>query len=95
MLLLQALQALLELILERVAHRGQDDILVRIEGLAGGAGPASAATDQADAERVGILLGKECPGKIAGAASALPTRAEALRNSRREVRLLDGVFMIQ
>jgi hypothetical protein len=41
-------------------------------------------------------LAKRFPGKIAGAASMLPTKAEALRNSRREVRLLlDGVFMIQ
>ena len=63
MLLLQALQALLQLILERVAHRGQDDVLVGIERLAGGAGAAPAATDQADAERVGILLGKELSGQ--------------------------------
>ena len=95
MILLQALQALLQLILKRIAHRGQDDILVGIESLAGGAGTAPAATDQADAQGVGVFFGKEFPGKIAGAASALPTRAEALRNSRRDVRLLDGVFMIQ
>src|ERR1035441_972451 len=40
-------------------------------------------------------LAKRFPGRIAGAASTLPTRAEALRNSRREVRLLDVVFMIK
>src|ERR1039457_6269260 len=38
---------------------------------------------------------KSCPGISAGAASALPTRAEVLRKSRREVRLFDGVFMIK
>src|ERR1035438_1254400 len=38
---------------------------------------------------------KSCPGISVGAASALPTRAEVFRKSRREVRLFDGVFMIK
>src|ERR1019366_2113347 len=46
--------------------------------------------------RVSVFsLAKSDPGKIAGAASTLPTSADALRNSRREVRLLQGVFIIQ
>src|ERR1035441_9948709 len=40
-------------------------------------------------------LGKSGPDKIAGAASTLPTSADALKNSRREVRLLQGVFIIR
>ena len=84
-LLLQALEALLQLILEGVAHGREDDVLVGLERLAGRAGAAPAAADEADPERVVVLPGKEFPGKMAGAARALPTRAEVLRKSRRVV----------
>ena len=56
--LLQALQALLQLVLERVAHRGEDDVRVGIERLAGGAGAAPAAADQPDAEGAGVFPGR-------------------------------------
>src|ERR1019366_6787376 len=46
--------------------------------------------------RVSVFsLAKRFLGRIVGAASTLPTRAEVFRNSRREVRLFDGVFMMQ
>src|ERR1019366_6236299 len=62
-ILLQALQTPLELILERIAHCREDDVLVGGEGLAGGAGAAPPATDQADTQGVGVFLGKEWSGQ--------------------------------
>src|ERR1035437_2945796 len=54
-ILLQALQTLLELILERVAHGREDDVLVGSEGLAGGAGGTAPATQQARGPRTGVF----------------------------------------
>src|ERR1035441_5786817 len=62
-ILLQALQTPLELILERVAYGREDDVLVGGEGLAGGAGATAPATDQADAQSIGVFLGKEWSGQ--------------------------------
>ena len=60
---MQALQTLLELVLECIAHRGEDDVLVGVERLAGRAGAAPAAPDQPDAERLGVLRRKELTGQ--------------------------------
>ena len=59
MTLLEALQAVLELTIEDIAHGGQHDILVRVHRLAGRSGSASPATDQANAKGVVVTLGKE------------------------------------
>ncbi len=58
-LLLEVREAVLELILEGVAHRGQHDVRVGAQGLAGGAGAASAAADQPDFELSLVFLGEE------------------------------------
>jgi hypothetical protein len=56
----------MEWVLERIPHRSEDDVLVGMESLAGRAGATPAATDQAHAERVGVLLGKEWSGQKCG-----------------------------
>src|SRR5258708_38058010 len=51
--LLQRLHAFLKLILEGVSHGGENGVLVRSKRLAGGAGAAPAAADQAHAQSSG------------------------------------------
>ena len=54
--LLQALQALLELIFEYVSHCGQHDVFVSVERLTGGAGTATTTTDQTNSKGFIVLF---------------------------------------
>ena len=53
----EALQAFLGLILEGITHRGENDIRVGVDGLAGGAGTAPATANQADPQHVIVFPG--------------------------------------
>src|ERR1044071_4470825 len=58
-ILLQPLEAILQLTLKNVCHGGKNDVVVRGEGLAGCARAASTATDQTNSKCVRVLFGKE------------------------------------
>jgi hypothetical protein len=92
--LLQGRQARLNLFLEGIAHRSEDDVFVRVERLARGARAATPTTDEATRNVSPLAPAKRLPGRMAGAASAPPMAAEVLRNSRRVVRL-SWLFMIE
>ncbi len=59
----EAFQASSGLILEGITHRGENDIGVGVDGLAGGAGTASAAANQAHPQHVFVFPGIESLGQ--------------------------------
>src|SRR5207237_7047903 len=64
--LLEGVERPLDLVLEHVAQGGDLDVLVGVEDVADGPGPAAAATDDADLDVAGAL-GEQVAGEGQGA----------------------------